>query len=100
MRLDVFWRIRMYFKLLKSLKLNIENVPFHAVNRGSNPLEDAKFGYNRECQGVKSLGIPCFNAPIRFPEVYSSPVASTIFVGIFVGIAVLCSYPLPTGITY
>ena len=76
--------------LLKCLKSALGRSPFHAVNRGSNPLDDAKFGYKEECQGVKSLGIPCFNAPIRFPKVYSSPVASTIFVGIFVGIAVLC----------
>lgn len=59
---------------------------FHAVNGGSNPPGDAKFRYNQECQGVKSLGILCFFLPIWFPEVHLRSVASTLFVGIFVGI--------------
>ena len=70
-----------------------------AAKTGSNPVGDAKFGYKEECQGVKSLGISCFKLPVRFPQVYSSPVASTIFVGIFVGINVLCSFPIPTQAT-
>ncbi len=78
---------------LKPLKFNggkREAGAFHAVNRGSNPLGDAKFRYKYVCQGVKSLGILYFFSPVVFPKVYPSPVASTLFVGIFVGIAVLC----------
>ncbi len=58
---------------------------FHAVNRGSNPLGDAKFRYNEECQSPKDLGILYFFLPVRFPEVQPRPLASKHFVGISVG---------------
>ena len=58
---------------------------FHAVDRGSNPLGDAKFGYKEECQGLKHLGILCFFLPVWFPEVQPCPLASKHFMGISVG---------------
>ncbi len=70
--------------------VNLGLSAYQAAKTCSNPVDDAKFGYKEECQDVKSLGILCFNAPMRFPQVYSSPVASTIFLGIFVGINMLC----------
>ena len=58
---------------------------FHAVNSGSNPLGDAKFRYNEECQGPKDLGILCFFFPVWFPEAQPRPLASKHFMGISVG---------------
>ena len=40
---------------------------FHAVDRGSNPLGDAKFGYHKERQGTKSLGVLAFPGEIVIP---------------------------------
>ena len=58
---------------------------FHAVDRGSNPLGDAKFRYKEECQGPKDLGILCFFFPVWFPELQPRPLASNHFMGISVG---------------
>ena len=40
---------------------------FHAVDRGSNPLGDAKFGYHKERQGTKNLGVLAFPGEIVIP---------------------------------
>ena len=71
--------------LLKSKTGRRMTTAFHAVDRGSNPLGDAKFGYKEECQSPKDLGILCFFIPIRFPEIQPRPLASMKFVGISVG---------------
>ena len=57
----------------------------HVAKRGSNPLGDAKFRYNEECQGPKNLGILRFFFPVWFPEVQPRPLASKHFMGISVG---------------
>ena len=41
---------------------------FHAVDRGSNPLGDAKFGYHKERQGTKNLGVLAFPGGIKIPR--------------------------------
>ena len=41
MRQDVFRRISMYLNIAKLLNSLVEAMPFHAVDRGSNPLGDA-----------------------------------------------------------
>ena len=38
----------MYLNIAKLLNSLVEAMPFHAVDRGSNPLGDAKFEYNEE----------------------------------------------------
>ena len=62
-----------------------ENSAFHAVDRGSNPLGDAILRYNEEHQRPLWLGVLCIFGEFRFPNVQLRPLASTIFVGIFVG---------------
>ena len=37
---------------------------FHAVNSGSNPAGDAKFGYHQERKGKKTLAFLVFRAKL------------------------------------
>ena len=75
----------MYLNIAKLLNSLVEAMPFHAVDRGSNPLGDAKFRHKEECQGPKDLGILYFFFPVWFPEVQPRPLASKHFMGISVG---------------
>ena len=68
---------------------------FHAVDRGSNPLGDAKFGYYKERQGTKRPCRSCFLSLSCNPHVQPNPRSSKNFPGIFLGIELCYATPIP-----
>ena len=72
---------------------------FHAVDRGSNPLGDAKIRYNKGYQCAKHIGILSFFVSTRFPVVHVCPVASNSCRGISEGRSMLCKSVIPSRIT-
>ena len=58
---------------------------FHAVDRGSNPLGDARIRYNKGYQCAKHIGILSFFVSTGFPVVHVCPVASNAYKGISEG---------------
>ena len=85
MRQDVFRRISMYLNIPKLLNSLVEAMPFHAVDRGSNPLGDARIRYNKGYQCAKHIGILSFFVSTGFPVVHVCPVASNAYKGISEG---------------
>ena len=91
------WKIRLYQSLSK--KVNPTATAFHAVDRGSNPLGDAKIRYDKGYQCAKHIGILSFFVSTRFPVVHVCPVASNSCRGISEGRSMLCKSVIPSRIT-
>ena len=72
---------------------------FHAVDRGSNPLGDAKIRYNEGYRCAKHIGILSFFVSTGFPVVHVCPVASNSCKGISEGRSMLCKSVIPSRIT-
>ena len=85
--------------LLKSKTGRRMTAPFHAVDRGSNPLGDAKIRYNKGYQCAKHIGILSFFVSTGFPVVHVCPVASNSCRGISEGRSMLCKSVIPSRIT-
>ena len=71
--------------LLKSKTGRRMTTAFHAVDRGSNPLGDAKIRCNEGYQCIKRIGILYFFVSTRSPVVHIYPVVSNSCRGIFEG---------------
>ena len=85
--------------LLKSKTGRRMTASFHAVDRGSNPLGDAKIRYDKGYQCAKHIGILSFFVSTRFPVVHVCPVASNSCRGISEGRSMLCKSMIPSRIT-
>ena len=85
--------------LLKSKTGRRMTASFHAVDRGSNPLGDAKIRYNKGYQCAKHIGILSFFVSTGFPVVHVCPVASNSCRGISEGRSMLCKSVIPSRIT-
>ena len=85
--------------LLKSKTGRRMTASFHAVDRGSNPLGDAKIRYNEGYRCAKHIGILSFFVSTGFPVVHVCPVASNSCRGISEGRSMLCKSVIPSRIT-
>ena len=85
--------------LLKSKTGRRMTASFHAVDRGSNPLGDAKIRYNKGYQCAKHIGILSFFVSTGFPVVHVCPVASNSCRGISEGRSMLCKSVISSRIT-